>query len=129
LVFKAVKEEHVRKPRFLLSFIREAALLYLLGGNPYIVPHLAHCMNLYTNEFVLITKFFKNGSVEDFVRRGGLLSITVGKMLNWNIQMTRGVQAIHEVKGGPYVHADIHLGQFLIDDDDTVKLNDFNRGS
>jgi len=43
--------------------------------------------------------------------------------------MARGVQAIHEVKGGPYVHADLHLGNFLIDDDGTVKLNDFNRGT
>lgn len=124
-----MKEEHVGKPDFLLAHIREAKLLYLLDGNPYIVPHLAHCMNLQTNEFVLITKFFNKGSVSDFMRRGGLLSITVGKMLNWNIQMARGVQAIHEVKGGPFVHADLQLRQFLIDDDDTVKLNDFNRGS
>jgi len=124
-----MKEERLVKTKFLLSHIREATLLYLLEGNPYIVPHLTHCMNLKTNEFVLITKFFKNGNLEDFMWSGGVLSLRVFEMLDWNIQMARGVQAIHEVKGGPYVHADLHLGNFLIDDDGTVKLNDFNRGT
>jgi len=129
LVFKAMREEHLVRSNFALSHIREAMLLYLLKDNPYIVSHLAHCMNLQTSEFVLITKFFKKGSVEDLMERGGLRSFRVGEMLNWNIQMARGLQAIHEVKGGPFVHADLQLRQFLIDDDDTVKLNDFNRGT
>jgi len=77
-----VKEKHLVKSKFLLSHIREAKLLYLLDGNPYIVPHLTHCMNLKTNEFVLITKFFKNGNLEDFMWREGVLSLRVGEMLN-----------------------------------------------
>jgi len=77
-----MKEKHLVKSRFLLSHIREATLLYLLNDNPYIVPHLTHCMNLKTNEFVLITKFFKNGNLEDFMWKRGVLSLSVGEMLN-----------------------------------------------
>ncbi|CAM9091345.1 unnamed protein product, partial [Heterosigma akashiwo] len=37
------------------------------------------------------------------------------------LDVMRGVQAIHEIRGGPVVHADIQAQQFLLDFRGTVK--------
>merc|ERR1719409_1769857 len=39
-----------------------------------------------------------------------------------------GLEAIHSVEGGPFIHADIQPRQFLADHDLNVRINDFNRG-
>jgi serine/threonine protein kinase len=41
--------------------------------------------------------------------------------------VAKGVQAIHEMEGGPIIHADIVSTQFLVDKEGNTKLNDFNR--
>jgi len=112
-----------------LAHVAEATMLHQLEDNPHIVKEVAHCLNAETNEFVQISNFYYRGNLEDFVKSGELLKLTVDRMLDWNIQMVKGVQAIHEVKGGPYIHADLQLRQLLIADDWTLKLNDFNRGT
>ena len=43
------------------------------------------------------------------------------------LHVARGVAAIHDIPGGPIIHADIQAKQFLVDSKGIVKLNDFNR--
>jgi serine/threonine protein kinase len=43
------------------------------------------------------------------------------------LNVARGVAAIHDIPGGPIMHADIQAKQFLVDSQGIVKLNDFNR--
>jgi hypothetical protein len=43
------------------------------------------------------------------------------------LHVARGVAAIHDIPGGPIIHADIQAKQFLVDSQGIVKLNDFNR--
>jgi len=125
---KATKGKHINSSRNLLRHIRETKLLQLLKGSPYVVNSDAHCLNVKSNEFVLFTQFYPRGNLRDFVGSGKLKNFTVGELLDWSSQLARGVQTIHEVEGGPYVHADIQFRQVMIADDHTLKLNDFNRG-
>lgn len=43
------------------------------------------------------------------------------------LDAARGLQALHELPGGPVVHADLQPRQLLLDHAKTVKVNDFNR--
>jgi len=127
-VVKAAKGEHLSRTTSLLRHHRESTLLQNLKGNPYIVNEVAHCLNVQSNEFVLITPFYRRGNLYKFVKSGKLSDLTMAELLVWSTQIARGVQAIHEVNGGPFVHADLTLLQVMIADDNTLKLNDFNRG-
>jgi len=128
IVIKALRGKHIHGVNNLLRHIREAKLLELLRGNPYVVNSVAHCYNVSTHEFALMTIYFPKGSLLYFVESGGLADLSVKELLDWTLQLARGVEAIHEVNGGPYVHADLQLRQVMIADDNTLKLNDFNRG-
>lgn len=128
LVIKATKGKHTHKPNNLLRHIREAKVLQLLKGNPYVVNSEAHCLNVDTHEFALITLFYPKGNLKWFVESGKLAELSVDELLDWSTQLARGVEAIHEVEGGPFVHADLQLRQVMIADDMSLKLNDFNRG-
>lgn len=43
------------------------------------------------------------------------------------LEAARGLQALHEIPGGPVVHADLQPRQLLMDEHGTVKVNDLNR--
>ena len=43
------------------------------------------------------------------------------------IDVVKGIQALHTIKGGPIVHADLQAKQFLVAADGSIKINDFNR--
>jgi len=128
LVVKVAKGKHIGQTSNLLRHHREATLLQHLKGNPYLVNYEGHCLNKDTNEFALITLFYQRGNLKQFVESGKLSELSVGELLDWSTELARGVQAIHEVAGGPFVHADLQLRQVMIADDYTLKLNDFNRG-
>jgi hypothetical protein len=52
---------------------------------------------------------------------------TVGQKLQWALEAARGVAQLHAVPGGPVAHLDLETKQFLLNDQGTVLLNDFNR--
>ncbi|CAM9767033.1 unnamed protein product, partial [Laminaria digitata] len=43
------------------------------------------------------------------------------------LDAARGLRAIHEIPGGPVVHADLQPRQLLLNEKGVVKLNDLNR--
>jgi mitogen-activated protein kinase kinase kinase 7 len=54
--------------------------------------------------------------------------ITPRMRVQWAVDVAKGVQALHEIEGGPIVHADIQAKQFLVSPTTgRVKVNDFNR--
>ena len=44
------------------------------------------------------------------------------------VDIARGTEVIHNIRGGPYTHTDIAIDQYMIDPEGHVLLNDFNRG-
>lgn len=56
--------------------------------------------------------------------RNNLTGIT---KLRYSLDMVEAVALLHGYPGGVIVHDDIQLGQFLLDANGTLKLNDFNR--
>jgi serine/threonine protein kinase len=87
------------------------------------------------------------GSIEDTVMPRGRCSKTVERMLNrtrtgpvesmnnltstqkleWAYVMTQSVAALHQHPEGSIVHSDIALRQFLITENQVIKLTDFNQ--
>ena len=49
------------------------------------------------------------------------------EVIRMALEAARGLQAIHEIPGGPVVHADLQPRQLLLDENGVVKLNDLNR--
>merc|ERR1712045_62090 len=127
VVLKIIKMRHTGSARNLLRHFRESILLQYLQGNPYVVNELGHCFDEKTNEFVLIAPYY-GSNLEKLVLNGTTRSKTLKEILQWSWDIAKGVEAMHNVEGGPFVHADIQPRQFLISDDGRVLLNDFNRG-
>ena len=44
------------------------------------------------------------------------------------LDIAKGTEVIHKLRGGAFVHSDIAIDQYMIDENGRVLLNDFNRG-
>ena len=53
-------------------------------------------------------------------------NLTSTKKLDFAIFMAKSLADLHGFKGGPIIHADTHIEQWLIAPDGSTKLNDFN---
>lgn len=49
------------------------------------------------------------------------------EVIRMALDAARGLRAIHEIPGGPVVHADLQPRQLLLNEKGVVKLNDLNR--
>jgi len=109
-----------------------------LTSDPKIVDVYGHC------GLSLLSEFFDKGDAEKFIIGGreGFLSakelddkddvkpqndLSVEDKVLTALQMAESIASLHGFKDGVLVHNDIQLGQFLITDRGTIKLNDFNR--
>ncbi|CAM9106403.1 unnamed protein product [Pylaiella littoralis] len=59
--------------------------------------------------------------------REELPHIPMRHVVRMALEAARGLQALHEMPGGPVVHADLQPRQLLLDKSGTVKVNDLNR--
>ena len=53
-------------------------------------------------------------------------NLTVSEKLQLAIDMAESLADLHGFVGGPIIHSDTHIEQWLIAPDKTIKLNDFN---
>jgi hypothetical protein len=122
-VLKMMKGEHEVDERNMDRHRRDALVMERLTSSPYIVSMYAYCGNSVLTEYVATDLdsviYNENDSTTTRQTPEGRLRLALG--------IAKGVQAMHETEGGPIIHADIVPQQFLVANDGTVKLNDFNR--
>ena len=132
IVLKMMELEHDVTARNFDRHRRDALTMEMLSSSPYVVDGYGFCGNSVLTEFLdlpldhVMTK-------DETDRLGTATTTTVTKItprmrVQWALDVAKGVQALHEVAGGPIVHADIQSKQFLVSPTTgRVKINDFNR--
>lgn len=82
----------------------------------------------------MVTEYFPHyldvlllGDGDDSSKSVKLQEISIGEAIRMALQAARGLQAMHEMPGGPVVHADLQPRQLLMDEKGVVKINDLNR--
>jgi len=128
LVLKMMKGEHDVDSRNMDRHRRDALSMERLTSSPNIVSIYGHCGNTVLTEHLphgLDTLIYNDGDTKqndtDATRHTPLGRLRLA------LHVARGVAAIHDLPGGPIIHADIQAKQFLVDPQGVVKLNDFNR--
>lgn len=128
LVIKLMKGEHDVDSRNMDRHRRDALSMERLTSSPNIVSIYGYCGNTVLTEHLprgLDTLVYHDGDKkqsETIATR----QTPLGR-LRLALHVARGVAAIHDLPGGPIIHADIQAKQFLVDSQGVVKLNDFNR--
>ncbi|CAM9139951.1 unnamed protein product [Hapterophycus canaliculatus] len=104
----------------------EAVALDMVKHHPNVVHLLGLC------ECDMVTEYFSRymdvlllGDSSD--SKEELREIPIREVIRMALEAARGIQALHEMPGGPVVHADLQPRQLLLDDDGVVKVNDLNR--
>jgi hypothetical protein len=128
LVIKMMKGEHDVDSRNFDRHRRDALSMERLTASPNIVSIYGHCGNTVLTEYLprgLDTIVYNNGDKKQ-TETVATRQTPLGR-LHLALHVARGVAAIHDLPGGPIIHADIQAKQFLVDSHGVVKLNDFNR--
>jgi serine/threonine protein kinase len=122
-VIKMMKGEHDVDTRNFDRHRRDALVMERLTSSPYIVSVYSFCGNTVFTEFVgeTLDEVIKDNRTVYPSRN------TPRARLKLALDVAKGIQALHEVDGGPIAHTDIQSEQFLVDKSGRVKLNDFNR--
>ncbi len=68
-----------------------------------------------------------DGTLKDAVEHNADRPDSLLRALEMSLGVARGVQCLNDMKYGPMVHGDLHIGQFLVDKDGKVYINDFDR--
>eukprot|EP00752_Nemacystus_decipiens_P005241 g4757.t1 len=102
----------------------EAVAMDMLKDHPNIVHLLGLCeCDMVTEYFPYYLDVLLLGDSND----SRLEEIPIREVIRMALQAARGLQAMHELPGGPVVHADLQPRQLLMDADGVVKINDLNR--
>lgn len=139
MVIKTMRGEHDVDGRNLDRHRRDALVMERLTSQPNIVSMYGYCGNTVLTEYTPLTldqiiydpMDMDDTSIKRWHDRATSSTVATRETslgrLRLALQVARGVAAIHEISGGPILHADIQAQQFLVDAQGTVKLNDFNR--
>jgi Protein kinase domain len=128
IVLKTMQKEHDLTDRNYDRHRRDAIVMEQLTSSPYVADIYSFCGNSVLTEFMDLTLddvIFSNDI--DVVIDLKPVPVTSTMKLQWALDVARGVQALHEISGGPIVHTDIQAKQFLLSSSGRVKINDFNR--
>jgi Protein tyrosine and serine/threonine kinase len=128
IVLKTMQKEHELTDRNYDRHRRDAIVMEHLTSSPYVVDIYGFCGNSVLTEYMDLTLddvIFSNDI--DVVIDSKPVPVTSAMKLQWALDVARGVQALHEISGGPIVHTDIQAKQFLLSSTGRVKINDFNR--
>jgi hypothetical protein len=123
-VLKMMKMKHIVDSRNLDRHRRDALVMERLTSSPYVVDIYSYCGNAVLSEYVgvgLDQVIYADVDVATATRK------TRAGRIRLALDVAKGVQALHDVGGGPIVHADIQAKQFLVSSTGQVKINDFNR--
>merc|ERR1712150_270211 len=118
-VLKVMKLEHKYDIRNLDRHRRDALVMERLTSNNYIVNTHGFCGTSVLTDYC-------GQTLEDYVYSNNNFTNSTHR-IHLAIDVMKGIQAIHTIADGPIIHADIQLKQFLVDSNDHVQLNDFNR--
>jgi len=128
VVIKVLKKKH-EETRNLIRSYRETIVMEALANNPWVVHELGHCLPPKDDVFSYASVAIKQYSnLRDFLTSSKYRKLTLEILLNISWQLAKGVQAIHNLPYGPYVHADLQPRQFLINPEGKILINDLNRG-
>mmetsp|Transcript_25037 Transcript_25037/g.54209 ORF Transcript_25037/g.54209 Transcript_25037/m.54209 type:complete len:423 (-) Transcript_25037:270-1538(-) len=143
-VLKVMKQEHPYDFRNYDRHRRDALVMERLSSSEYVVDIYGYCANSVLSEYVGRTLdnliYEDNKSKDDEEDGDDLESISfiesvpeltrktpVGR-IRLALDVFKGISHLHDVPGGPIIHADLQAKQFLIDPStQTVRINDFNR--
>lgn len=129
VVLKMMKRKHDVDERNFDRHRRDALVMERLTHSPNVVDIYGYCGNSVLTEFIpvpLDTLIRPEESVEA-AETGGLTRDTAEGRIRLALDVARGMKALHEIEGGPIIHADIQPRQFLVSPDGVLKVNDFNR--
>ena len=127
-VLKMMKSKHEVNDRNMDRHRRDGLVMERLSGSPNVVDIYGYCGNSVLTEFAPMTVddviYSRNGrSAPD----GMVTAETPEGRMHLAMGVMKGLAALHDIDGGPIVHADIQAKQFLISPHGEVKVNDFNR--
>lgn len=96
-------------------------------------PNIVHLLGLC--ECDMVTEYFPSymdvlllGESDDSSEpKQELEELSIREVIRMALDAARGLQAMHEMPGGPVVHADLQPRQLLLDENGVVKINDLNR--
>ncbi len=77
--------------------------------------------------YISIAPYY-NLTYEKFIKSGQASNSSIKKLIKMSIDIAKGTEILHNIRGGPFHHTDIAIDQFMIDENNNVLLNDFNRG-
>jgi Protein kinase domain len=132
IVLKTMRRDHELTSRNYDRHRRDAIVMEQLTSSPYVVNIYGFCGNSVLTEYMDTTLddviYGDEDGTIDLVIGSKRVNVTSATKVQWALDVTRGVQALHELSGGPIVHTDIQAKQFLISPTTgIVKINDFNR--
>jgi serine/threonine protein kinase len=116
---------------------KEAIILERLSSSPRILDIYSYCGgSVFVEQMAsdLHTKIVYGNGVDSQERLDTLDNVypqnnlTASEKLQISLEMAKSLADIHGFEGGPIVHADTHIEQWLIAPDGNIKLNDFNNG-
>ena len=129
VAIKAVHKDLIKTKghqRLVRKQLEEAAVMNQLSGESHIVQLMGVCGLTLVSELA-------SESLKDRVIKKNHSRISVLQALEYALDMAKGLSQLHGVNGGPIIHRDLKLDQFLFipgENDKspmTLKLNDFNR--
>ena len=90
-----------------------------------VVPELGHCTHPWP---LSVAPFFSYLTLEKFIELGLHAQASLSTLLKMSVDVARGIEALHSMRGGAFSHTDVRADQFVIDVIGIVLLNDLNRG-
>ncbi|GAX23734.1 hypothetical protein FisN_12Hh311 [Fistulifera solaris] len=129
VVLKMMKQKHAVDERNFDRHRRDALVMEQLTYSPNVVDIYSYCGNSVLTEFIPVPLDALIGAEEkiDTSKTGGLSRDSPDGRLRLALDVARGMKALHEIPGGPIIHADIQPRQFLVSSNGVLKVNDFNR--
>lgn len=143
-VLKVMKQEHPYDFRNYDRHRRDALVMERLSSSEYVVDIYGYCANSVLSEYVgrtLDDLIYEDNRRKDDEEDGDDLDsigfiesvpeltrdTPVGR-IRLALDVFKGISHLHDIPGGPIIHADLQAKQFLIDPStQTVRINDFNR--
>ena len=127
-VLKMMKSQHPLDPRNFDRHRRDALVMERLTDSKHVVSIYGFCGNTVLTEYAgrSLDDFIFNPTQEELDLEYFSRSSELGR-LRLALDAARSIQALHEVPGGPIMHADIQAKQFLFDPKKGILINDFNR--
>ena len=124
IVLKMMEMKHDVDSRNHDRHRRDALVMERLTASPNVVDIYSFCGNSVLTEYIDTPL---DELIEGNMESKGVSLKNPRHRLQLALDMAKGLQALHDISGGPILHADITARQFLVSPSGTLKVNDFNR--